>query len=479
MRAAAGIILIRGSRVFLAVRSGSARFLPGFHSFPGGAVEAVDREVAVEEAPVEPELVSAALRELFEETGVLLAHGPVPPERLREAARLELCAGRLSWREFLDRHGLVLSGRSLLPAGVRVTPPYSAIRFRAQFFLAECPPDQEPRVFDAEISGGLWLEPGEALRQWSRGEILLPAPTLGAMRHLAARSPADAARAMEEEGPGNGLPGPEIPLAPGLIYLPLETATIPPARHTNAIFLGGERMLLIDPGSDRPDQLELLRGVMAALETEGRRILEVVLTHHHPDHAAGACALGLPIAAHPLTARKVRVDRTLDDGFSWDLGRDPFGGAWDIAALHTPGHAPGHLALWEPQRRFLVAGDLVSGVSTIVIEPTEGDMALYLESLAQMRALRPRLVLPAHGPPSGPESDVFGQLIQHRLERERRVAGALSARPAAPEDLLPLAYPDLPRDLYPVAERSLLAHLIKLAREGRAIETGSGWKTTP
>lgn len=432
MRRAAGVILLRDGldqpadpTVYLVVRGPLSRFLPGFHSFPGGAAEAGEDE---------PE---CARRELAEETGLAV-------------------------------------GDELVPAGIKLTPPYAVIRFRAQFYLAALPPGQEPLLPPGgELSSGAWWRPSQALAAWERGEICLAPPTLGTLRELAVHSPREAARRLEETGEDNGVPGPAIPMAPGLFYVPLESETLPPARHTLAVLIGGERLLLVDPAGPHPELLEAID----ELSRQGRQVVETVLTHHHPDHVGGAVSLPFPVAAHPETARRLDfpVQRTVGEGETWDLGLDPTGRPWTVQALHTPGHAPGHLALWEGERRFLVAGDMVSGVSTIVIAPPEGDMAAYLASLTRLRQLAPRLVIPAHGPPFGPEADVFGLFLRHRLEREEKVLEALEPAGLELRDVLARAYQDTPESLHPVAALSLQAHLDKLVAEGRAREHGGRW----
>jgi glyoxylase-like metal-dependent hydrolase (beta-lactamase superfamily II) len=165
----------------------------------------------------------------------------------------------------------------------------------------------------------------------------------------------------------------------------------------------------------------------------------------------------------------VRVDRTLADG-------ERVGG---LRAIHTPGHAPGHLCFFDEGAGALVAGDMVASIGTIVVEPDDGgDMIEYLASLEKLRALGAKSLLPAHGPPIVGADAVDAKLsfyIAHRLEREGRVLAALSDIPQTIEELTPPAYPDVPPTIYPLAARSLLAHLLKLEREGRAARDGDRW----
>jgi glyoxylase-like metal-dependent hydrolase (beta-lactamase superfamily II) len=254
--------------------------------------------------------------------------------------------------------------------------------------------------------------------------------------------------------------------------LPLRTPTLPPATRTNCYLVGEPgRAVAIDPATPYADEQARLD---AYLDREGIRLEAIVLTHHHVDHVADAARLAAkhaaPVAAHAETAARVsgrvQVSRTLEDGELLDYG--PRG----LRALFTPGHAPGHLCFVDAAAGAIIAGDMVASVGTIIVEPSDaGDMRQYLASLGRLRreidAGAARL-LPAHGPPivdGGARVDFY---VAHRLEREARVLAALGDTPATLEALVPPVYPDVAAALYPLAARSLLAHLHKLAQEGRA-----------
>src|SRR5262249_3405520 len=159
---------------------------------------------------------------------------------------------------------------------------------------------------------------------------------------------------------------------------------------------GRDFLYLLDPGADSREEQQRLFAVLDAHQAGGRRLAAVVLTHHHPDHigAAAACArrYGVPVWAHPLTTQAlgagVEGRREIDDGERLELGPAPDGsGPWWLEALHTPGHAAGHLAFYEPHYRLLIAGDMVSTLSSIIIAPPDGDLAVYLESLRRLLTL--------------------------------------------------------------------------------------------
>jgi len=229
-------------------------------------------------------------------------------------------------------------------------------------------------------------------------------------------------------------------------------------------------MAVVDPGSPYADQQAVLDAYLGELPIE-----LILLTHHHGDHVGGAAALaarwGVPIAAHAVTARRlagrVPVTRLLEDG-------EVVHGA---TAVHTPGHAEGHLCFEVGGAGATIAGDMVAGIGTILIDPSDGDMALYLASLERLLARPAAALLPAHGPilPDGPAK--LREYLAHRRMREARVVAALSGapQPQTLRQLLPVAYGDTPTVLWPLAESSLLAHLVKLVRDGKAVERDGLW----
>jgi glyoxylase-like metal-dependent hydrolase (beta-lactamase superfamily II) len=284
-------------------------------------------------------------------------------------------------------------------------------------------------------------------------------------------------RAMPAQ-PGAAVEASVHPVAPGIRVLALRTPTLPPAAHTNAYLVGpagdhGEQ-LLVDPGSPYEDEQAVLDRALADEAAAGRPVAAIALTHHHGDHVGGAMAAAarwrVPIYAHAATARRlagrVQVDRELADD------DELFG----VVALHTPGHAEGHLCFESAAAGAIIAGDMVASVGTILIDPDEGDMGLYLSSLARLRARAPAMLLPAHGAPIADGRAKLDEYVAHRLMREARVVAALaSRRDASPggsgvsiDELVPDVYSDTPRALWPLAARSLRAHVDKLVREARA-----------
>lgn len=259
--------------------------------------------------------------------------------------------------------------------------------------------------------------------------------------------------------------------------LPLRTPTLLPATHTNFVVIESEgEALLIEPATPYEEERERMRGLVAELERGGTRVLAIALTHHHPDHVGAARwlreALDVPLLAHPLTRQRlegiVEIDRTIEGGETLRVG------SLAIEVVHTPGHAPGHACFFEPSSRTLVAGDMVAGTGTILVEKTDGDMSLYVQSLEQLQTLGATSLIPAHGPTLLPE--VLPRYIAHRRAREAKILEAMRRLGAAAiDEIVPIAYSDTPPAVWPIATLSTEAHLIDLARRGLIGQDGARW----
>ncbi len=271
----------------------------------------------------------------------------------------------------------------------------------------------------------------------------------------------EAMRSVAPVAPADATPPTVAAVAPGIRVVALRTPTLPPATHTNIYLVGPDAgpVAVVDPGSPYPDQQAALLAILAGID-----VACVLLTHHHGDHVGGAVALaaarGVPVAAHRLTAERlagwVEVTQLVDDG-------DLVNGA---RAIHTPGHAAGHLCF--AVGGAVIAGDMVAGLGTILIDPDEGDMGSYLASLEALLAEPPGPLLPAHGPTIADGPAKLREYLAHRRMREARVLAGLPVGAVGLGELVATVYADTPRALWPLAERSLRSHLAKLAREGRA-----------
>lgn len=366
----------------------------------------------------------------------------------------------------------------LVPLGAWPAPALSPRPPTIRVFAVRAPADEGGSSEGASDRGHrAWLTAREALASWRRGELPLAPLAVEIARAVAAGEghPETAAAALRAASQRPRA----YSLAPGIRVLPVATPTLPPATHTNAYILGDRELVVVDPGSPYAGEQRALARVLDDEVASGARVVAAALTHHHPDHVGGVSALaeryGAPVWAHAETAERIGgADRRLADGSRFELAGDP---PVEIEALHTPGHAPGHLCFVERRGRWAVAGDMVAGVGTIVIDPDEGDMGAYLQSLRRLRAAELRALLPAHGAPITSVRALLDRYIDHRLWRESRALAALSGSPRPVSELVRTVYDDVPPAVWPLAERSLVAHLEKLAREGRAELAGEGWRS--
>ena len=260
----------------------------------------------------------------------------------------------------------------------------------------------------------------------------------------------------------------------GVEVFPVRTPTLPPATHTNSYALGEREVVLVEPATPYAEEIAAFVEWARDLKAQGRRLIALFLTHHHIDHVGGAETLAreleLPLWAHALTAERLRdleIARRLDEGESIVLD-GPTPQRWEV--LFTPGHAPGHLCLFERTLEQLVVGDMLASEGTILIEPGDGDMRRYLSELERLAGLDAKTALPAHGRPIREPATLFSHYIAHRLMRQEKIVAALAAAGKSgdtPEGLLPRVYDDTAQAAWPLGLLSLRAHLVKLVAEGR------------
>lgn len=209
---------------------------------------------------------------------------------------------------------------------------------------------------------------------------------------------------------------------------------------TRTHLVGRREVAVVDPGPDDPRHREVLLAALASART-----VAVVLTHHHPDHAAGARALADALAApvwgpggsgeageggSPPAGGPPRpgVDRVLEDGDGVPTD------AGELVTLTTPGHAREHLAFHWPGARVLFPGDLLMGEGyTTWVGAYAGAVADYLRSLDRLEALEPRVdaAFPAHGPPIRPFAGTVARYRAHRESRICRTREVLERNPDA------------------------------------------------
>jgi glyoxylase-like metal-dependent hydrolase (beta-lactamase superfamily II) len=234
----------------------------------------------------------------------------------------------------------------------------------------------------------------------------------------------------------------------------------------------GERPVLFDAGVGLPAHLDAIAAAAPAGPAH------VVVSHAHPDHASGA----------PVLAKRWEAARF--SKVPW-IEHDPGGIAWqplpnrtmipigdgELEVIHTPGHAPDHVALWHEESRALFGADLLQLGTTVVIPASRGgDLASYLKSLRLVKSLEPTRVYPAHGDTIEDPLALIDRYLTHRQHRENQVLNALEAGRVNVEAIAAGIYAGVMPALLPMAEESVLAHLVKLEREGLVRREGDRWE---
>jgi len=234
----------------------------------------------------------------------------------------------------------------------------------------------------------------------------------------------------------------------------------------NTWLIDGARPLLVDAGIGEDAHIAALREALG-----GRTLATVFVTHAHRDHAAG-----IPRLRSEFPSVRIIAGAGGGEGDSAADGTWVDAGDGRAQIVATPGHSADHACLWDADRRALFSGDLlVSGGSVMIAGSSGGSLRHYLASLARARALAPARVYPGHGPIIDDPLALIDQYVAHRLDREAQVLSVLERGASTIDGLVRAIYPDLARALASAAADTLLAHLQKLADEGRVSERGGVW----
>ena len=470
-RPAATLVILRDGResleVLLTKRPEHLRFMGGATVFPGGAVADADRDPRWADACVPPAdpgtrtACVAALREAFEEVGLLLADGPpVPRPDAHDALRfLEACL----------EGGTRLRADRLVPGGRWVTPTGSPVRFDAHFFLTEAPIGWEPEPDSSEVADVRWATPEAALGELASGAALMAPPTIEMLQRLEGLPSVAAAL---EAVPGNPVGTPGIlstRVSPFVHVVLAPNPGLMTGPGTNTYVVGSGPTLVIDPAVPDDDYVAEVAAVAGD-------VAAILVTHRHSDHTGGIAAFlerlggAVPVRAWGDEEIDGVAPQPLADGEI--LGA---GGA-SLRTVFTPGHASDHVCFYLEASATLFSGDTILGEGTAVIAPPDGDMGDYLDSLERLRALHVERIFPGHFRPLNGGRGVIDGYIAHRRERERRIADALAAGASTLEEIVARAYEDTPAELHPAAALSALAHLELLERGGRAISEDHRWR---
>lgn len=535
VRDAATLLLLRdtpaGIEVLMTRRSDKASFGAGAYVFPGGRIDAGDAQAhgvaerRVTQSDLQLTQSIAALRECFEELGVLLArHADGRPVEAAEVAAMDRSTtdGTQPFAAQCATQGLRLATDQVFTFAHWITDRDLPKRFDVPFLVARMPEGQTPTADETEQFEPVWVRPADALERHKAGGFLLMFPTVRTLERFTAYATVDAvlaacaqeqplftscpragllkgqeARFMESDTPYGELalvcPDGQIvhaldwqSEAPVRLLHNLQRLTAPnpsamTGPGTNSYIVGDAATgyIVVDPGPR--DEAHIARLHAAT----GGDIRMIVCTHSHADHSPAAAPLqalctstkppilGLPSAPTARANAQFTPDRALADGERLVLQGASRETTHTLRVIHTPGHAANHLCLVLEEDGLLFSGDHILNGSTTVVDPPDGHMDAYLDSLDTLDEACATggvdFILPAHGYVLGSARDAIAYLKMHRLRREARILAAMRAQPqGTPEEWLPVAYGDVPQRMWPVAARSLAAHVERIRERGLA-----------
>lgn len=530
-----------GMQVLLLCRAERGDHNSGAWVFPGGTIDKSDAQwrahcTGSDDAAVSARLglpeggldyCIAGIRECFEESGLLFANdasGALVSLQGEAGVRLgewrgPLHRGERALGDLCDSEGLKLAVDELVYFSHWLTPQGRAKRFDTRFFVAMAPPAQTAEHDGTEMVAMQWLRPSEALARSDSLKLMGPTrATLSAIAHFEsapalmawAREPREVSLINPRIGRGHqGLrpvlpsehawaemgridplghgtasyeivPGRAVKLSAHVIRVTAPNASVMTGPGTNTYLVGGganNEWAVIDPGPALPEHVE---AILAASPGPVRWILA---THTHMDHSPATVSLrqhthaqvGGRLPEHPHRQDgSFAPDRVLKDGERIELGPHV-----TLRVIHTPGHASNHLCYLLEEEKTLFTGDHVMQASTVVINPPDGDMAAYINSLRALLHEDIDWLAPGHGFLMAQPRKAMQAVIDHRLKREAKAFGMVREHgPATLEQLLPFVYDDVDPRMLPVAARSLLAHLNKLHGDGVVTEALGHWRVT-
>jgi len=495
-RASTSVLISRqgvaGIEVLLCHRIETLRAFPNFWALPGGGVSARDAKAAGmlsskfrNISPGMRPAAAALLREVVEEIG--WAVGEYGISMVSQKQRTLVLEESDGWLNAVKAEKLGCDSSGLSHIATRTTPPFAPLRFENVFWhLHVSTIETEPILLEhrSEFDEAMWIEPAAALTAWRDDGLQLPPPIVTLLRDFDSALMAtnhDVASAVSILSKTPAIGSHRIEFAPGVECVPLPTATLPPATHTNCYILGeaGGQRIVVDPAAKSETALAILEERILEVIGDGGEIIATVYTHRHSDHIGDLKRIAeiyqAPIWASQETLElipKCDSDRTLISGEELSL-KGPYGeDIWQV--FSTPGHCPGHICL--ASERGVISADLVSVVGTILVPSSDGDMQQYMDDLETIRSLRPVMLFPAHGPYTPNPDAILQRYIRHRSSRHERVLDAVRTGCSEVTEIAERAYSDTPdADMFLAADQTI-SHL-KSHETARLVQRfGNQWR---
>ncbi len=497
MRPAQAIGAKQSYEILMTRRSEKASFAPGVYVFPGGVVDPGDSQ-----ATEQLTFGHAAIRESFEELGVLLA-------RRADGQWASQADINAMVRQPADGFGAELLRHGLTPALDAVswlchwtTDRDMPKRFDTRFYIARMPEGQEAIADDAEQFEPTWITPTDALERYAAGTMKMIFPTIRTLERMKEMPTIDAvfascekqpiirscpraayvdindSRHMEYEPVFGELefvsPDGQIKhrtnwqstepraLAKHIQRLTAPNPSVMTGPGTNTYIIGETSFIVIDPGPADEAHIQRLAAIV------GNKLQWILCTHSHADHSPGAARLK-QLTGHSAKIAGMKSQPTARPNSEFTPEIEISNGqifhmdGTTLRAVHTPGHAANHVCFVMEEDKVLISGDHILNGSTTVIDPPDGNMNDYLNSLDILLAQDVEYIFPAHGYVLGSAKEAITKLKTHRLAREAKVRAAMEALPeGSMMDWVKLAYADTDVKLHPVALRSLTAHVERI-----------------
>ena len=457
--------------LLLAKRKPHLRAFPNLWSGIGGKVSKVDKEFVGESDGVSINVLkSCALREVLEETGLyLLANNLKQGEPAEEVKLQDLSYSKNDY----DWNGLI-------PAGLKVTPEFTITHpiFKTQYFLYKLSTEVKLEINPnhKEFDSFAWKKPEEWVEEFENQQIRIPPPVLSLVRtFIPHKTPLEAAKLSEAKNLKPVGLQTEIEVHPGVYGIPMKSHTILPATTTNCAIIGdANHRYIVDPGSYLEDENKRLLQVIDELVSK-ESLKGILLTHHHKDHWEGIPylqkELNVPIFAHEKTKQilndqnvDLQVEKTLTNNVILDLGADVKNREWKLEVLFTGGHSRDHIVFLDKRFNALLAGDLVAGVGTVLVE----NMSEYLDSLDMLLTKNIGVILPGHGGMHYDGHKLLSKYKSHRLERLNLILEAFIkySNQATIEELTEQAYSDVDKQYHEFAKMQVQTYMKYLEEKG-------------